>query len=387
MKIALISHLFPTELQPFSGKFIKDQLRLLDSYPDTSVDLVVPTPFSIPFTHRHKRSNSPLLTGSNRDRIKYLSIPRRKFPRIIQHTISNTVYNYFKDLEYNLVHVHWLYPDALCIPALKSIGFKVVLTIHGSDWYQTKNNSTLLKQFKALLNQVDRILYSGPMLKKDIELILPELSSKSDIIYNLVDEHIYTVPTEKVKLERIKQLNWNPSKKNVLIVSNIRVEKGIDILLEAVSNNKNLSDTHFHIVGSTRNDSYSKEIKYHINQLDNVDHYFPVPPNDLIGFFQASDLFVLPSRREGFNVSILEAMACGLPVVCTDTGGNKEIVSQKTGLITKNINSRDIGSSVSKMLLDLPKYNSSEISQLVKKKFGKIAFRSRLISNYQKVLS
>jgi glycosyltransferase involved in cell wall biosynthesis len=53
-------------------------------------------------------------------------------------------------------------------------------------------------------------------------------------------------------------------------------------------------------------------------------------PEDLRWPLSAADVFVLPTRNEGWANVILEAMACGLPVVTTDVGGNREVVSSET---------------------------------------------------------
>ena len=234
MKIALISHLFPTELNPFHGKFIKDQLELFKNISDLDLELFVPTPLSLPLTKRYKRNNSPLLTSLNAKRIKYLSFPNKQFSRLISRSISSRVVNALEHKNTDIIHVHWLYPDGLCIPSLKKMGHRTVLTIHGSDWYQSRQDPVLAKLLSTVLSHTDQVLYSGPKLKEDIEHIYPELASKSDVIYNMVNEALYKIPDDSQKKKSIKELGWDASKRNALTVASIREEKGVDLLVEAI---------------------------------------------------------------------------------------------------------------------------------------------------------
>lgn len=384
MKIALISHLYPTKLFPHQGKFIQDQFELLNEDSGNEVDLIVPTPHAIPFTGRWKASKSELLCYPDQSfRVRYLSFPKRRFPGVIQRSLSKQTLSFLRKKQYDIVHVHWAYPDGLVLPDLKKSGFKTVLTIHGSDWYQTKDTPVLSDLINESLFKADRILYSGPKLKQDVEKRFPELNLNSDIIYNMVDTDVYRPASEAKKISLRKKLNWDNLKTHVLTVGSLRSEKGVDLLVETITGNPALSNTCFHIIGNSENTEYSQKVLKGIeeNPFNNIDFIPPVSPNELIKYYQASDFYVLPSRREGFNVSILEAASCGLPLVCTDVGGNKEVIDKGMGILSNKLKDLD-PSDILTMSKKYSGYNPEILNRIIKKNYGKSTFLNNLLSNY-----
>jgi glycosyltransferase involved in cell wall biosynthesis len=70
---------------------------------------------------------------------------------------------------------------------------------------------------------------------------------------------------------------------------------------------------------------------------DSVHFIASLPREELVAYYQSAELFVLSSRQEGLGISILEAIACGLPVVSTDCGGPSSVVVEgQTGLLVAN---------------------------------------------------
>ncbi len=382
MNIALVSHLFPNELATSQGKFIKDMFELLKDNSSTDVSLIVPTPLTVPFTKRNSLNNAPFFSSSkNITRLKYLSFPRKTFPRAIQKSISYTLLSHLEAFSPDIVHVHWLYPDGLAIPALKKVGYKVILTIHGSDWYQSINKPHFRSIISEIFENVDRVLYSGPKLKIDIENEFPMLSAKSDIIYNMVDARKYTVPSKAKRVEKRTKLGWDDSKVHALTVASIREEKGIDLLLDAIIDNPELKNTIFHIIGNYENTEYSKEIEKKLEQgrFQNIQVHPTVSPDELIDYYFSADYYILPSRREGFNVSILEAASCGLPVVATDVGGSKEI--KDAGLIIPK--GDHLVKYIELMNNRFSGYSAKEIHSYITKSYGQNAFLKRQLVNYE----
>lgn len=389
MKIALISHLFPTELHPHLGKFVQDQLLLLESASEVEIELVVPTPYSIPFTSRSKRNQAALVGNHQGKRLRYLSFPKKRFPKIISGSLSKSIEKHFQNKSFDLVHVHWLYPDALCIPKLKEMGMKCVLTIHGSDWYQTKKDPCLIKIFAEVLDKTDKVLYSGPKLKEDIERSFPQLEEKSEVIYNFVDETKYLSVSKSEKEVQKKALGLDTNKLHALTVANIRHEKGIDILVNAIKDSEELKDVQFHIIGAPGELEYAQKIKRIIEaaSFQNIEIHKPVSPSELVTYYQATDLFVQPSRREGFSVAVLEAMACGLPVVCTDVGGNHLLINEHTGRMVHSSFDQNLEKEIITLSNDLENYHSERIRELVLSRYGSKAFQDRLLTIYEHLIN
>jgi glycosyltransferase involved in cell wall biosynthesis len=87
-------------------------------------------------------------------------------------------------------------------------------------------------------------------------------------------------------------------------------------------------------------------------------------------FLSAADVFLLPSRQEGFSNAILEAMACGLPVIATDVGGNAEaILHQRGGLIVEPEDPQGLAAAIAEMsanrgeLPEMGRFNRERVAE------------------------
>jgi glycosyltransferase involved in cell wall biosynthesis len=114
----------------------------------------------------------------------------------------------------------------------------------------------------------------------------------------------------------------------VTTVGNIRRVKGHDLLIRAAAKTASkFPGATFSIAGAVLEPDYFAELQAMVSQLDLAGRFhFAGAVTDLQGHLSSADIFVLPSRSEGFSNAIIEAMAAGLPVVATDVGGNAEAV-------------------------------------------------------------
>lgn len=385
MKIALISHLYPSANVPYQGKFIKDQFNLLNRNAGIQAELIVPTPYSVPFTKRWQSNHADLL-GENKANCRtfYLSFPGKKFPGIIRRSLSRNLKRKLSNSSFDILHIHWLYPDGLAIPELRKSGYKCVLTIHGSDWYKAIEMESLAKYLEDALEQAHVILCSGPSLKNDILDKYPQLEPNIRLVYNSVDEAKYRLPSQKDSELAREQLGWAADKKHILTVANFEKVKGLDVLLKAVKPDQSVQ---YHIIGRPSDADYFASLKEYMREkaLNNITFHAAVRPDQLVSYYHAADIYVLPSRNEGFNVSLLEATACGLPVVCTAVGGNAEVINRKSGVVIEPENPRQLQEALQTLINSLNSYDKEEIRKETIARFSEKAMQKRLISLYQEL--
>lgn len=399
LKIGLITHLFPSKRDPHRGKYMLDQYKAIQAIPDLKLRLLVPTPRAILGTQKWKTNNSALHeVAPDDERVKYISLPRRIKPLVIQKNISRALLQKLNLEKPDLLHIHWLYPDALAIPALKQAGYPIVLTIHGSDWYKSLAYPNLKPLLYEALKQADYILCSGPKLKTDILVEMPCIEHKIEVIYNYIDTQFYTVPSAFESLRAINQLEWKGEHTHALCVANIRHEKGIDVLIDAlnhlnkgaiINDSNNINLLFVHVIGIIESGEYADSIKKRLNEDTSIPMkiYTPVSPDELKLFYHASDFFILPSRSEGFNVSLIEASSCGLPIVATKVGGNHLIIrTKKFGELVKPDNAKSLANKIQNLMTKIDKYKPDYIRNETVKDYDLSILTKKLKRIYTDVL-
>lgn len=183
---------------------------------------------------------------------------------------------------------------------------KICMTFHGSDLLRIKKNPFLKWVLPRL---VDLFFHVSLSMRADLQSFLPH----SRIIYT----------PNGVDLDKFRDLGLS-RKKQVVAVGNLRWQKGYKYLIDAFST---LTDTQYDLViageGPLR-DELENQIEEagltgKVRMPGRLDH------DQLVKLLGESSIYVMSSVSEGFPKALLEAMACGLPVVTTDAGCCQEV--------------------------------------------------------------
>ncbi|MCD6288334.1 MAG: glycosyltransferase [Candidatus Hydrogenedentes bacterium] len=138
----------------------------------------------------------------------------------------------------------------------------------------------------------------------------------------------------------------------VLCVSRLISRKAVDVLIRAfVDVRKAFSDAELMVVGDGIERSALGALAIEAGLGDAVRFEGRIPHERMAETYRAAHLFVLPSRWEGMSNALLEAMACGLPVVTADTGGVSELVGDN-GIVVPPDDERKLAEAIIAMLRD-----------------------------------
>lgn len=161
----------------------------------------------------------------------------------------------------------------------------------------------------------------------------------------------------------------------IATVANIRFIKGIDILVHAAALVvKQVPNAKFVVIGGTLQEpDYAEQVQAAVGRLglEQIVRFLGTR-TDVCALLKQSDIFCLPSRSEGMSNALLEAMACRLPCVATNVGGNSEVVIEgRTGFLVPSEDPRALAAQIVTLLRDprRAKRMGEEGRRIVEQKF------------------
>ena len=183
-----------------------------------------------------------------------------------------------------------------------------------------------------------------------------------------------------------------PGQTTITTVGNIRRVKGHDLFIKAAAAIiPHFPDTRFSIAGEVLEPDYFAELQALIRDLNLSDYFhFSGGVSNLHDHLSKADIFVLPSRSEGFSNAIIEAMAAALPVVATNVGGNPEAVDNDvTGLIVPPEDAAALSAAITKLLSDpsLAKAMGEAGKRRAAEKFTVEAMMNSITATYRNLLA
>ncbi len=253
--------------------------------------------------------------------VETANYPVFKYPPYIM-ALANKLAEVAEREELDIIHSHYAVPHATAVMlANQMLGgrLKIVTTLHGTDVTIMSEEDSLKQVMAYSVNQSDVITaVSADLARVAEEAIMPDRPIRK--IHNFINLDEYY----KVEASIRTCLNIEPYEKVIVHTSNFRPVKRIEDVINIFNGILDKIPSRLLLVGDGPEQNKAYELAEKLGISDKIE--FLGKQSRVVKILSASDLFLLPSEKESFGLAALEAMACEVPVVASNTGGLPEVI-------------------------------------------------------------
>lgn len=341
MRLLFVSNLFPDRTAPYFGLDNATVLHWLREHHGWDVRVICPRPSLSPSRFlKHDGGWSPREMDAPFEP-SFVPAPYvPKFGSMANHSLMaaalrRRIIDLRSSFPFDVLLASWLFPDGCAAARIaKEIGTPCVLITQGSDTHQYVDMPRRRQHILKAIEQSVAVITRSADLGKRLAAAGAE-PSKLHTIYNGVDT---TVFRHRDRAEARQQLGLPPDARIFLFVGNLLPVKNPQLLVRAFAKYRAASGNTASLLLMAGKGPLQGEVLTLAESLGLRDHVRltgPLDSEQIATHMAAADLLCLSSRNEGLPNVILEALACGLPVLSTDVGGISEIVTPAEGLLVR----------------------------------------------------
>ena len=283
---------------------------------------------------------------------------------------------------FDLIHAHFTYPDGVVASLLGRLyGVPVVITEHSLWLPWIRQYPNVQWQAARASGACDAHIAVSRAVRRHIGEVTGD-PGKVQVIPNAVDGEVFRAQPGQQRVAG-----------QILFVGIVREAKGVDVLLRAICElRRQRPGVRLVMVGEPFYRAYMQEaerLTRLINDLGLVDCITVLgkqSPGRVAQLMSESQIVVLPSRRESFGTVLIEALACGTPVVATRCGGPEDIVGPEVGYLVPPDDAPALARALKAVLDDTGAYAPDVLRQYALARFGAPAVGQQLAAQYARVL-
>ena len=327
------------------------------------------------------------------------------FPYLDEMTDNMEAFIKSNGLEYELIHSHYWDAGYVSMNVAKRLGVPMVYTAHSLGAWKKEQMGGDVEEMEKLFNFSQRIHWENIIFRTAKAQTVTTLDGQDTYkrLYDFESPDLIIVPPG-VDTKRFRPLEPGDNDaaldvpdKFVFALSRIDSNKGLDYLIRAFGVIAKQTDARLVIGGGSKNPkAHEVEVKSGLTAIvdelglrDRVTFTGYVPDELLETYYRRAMIFVLPSKYEPFGMTVLEAMACGTPVVATKLGGIRHALTDRTdSLLVDPSQPVELGGAILEILTDsaLAARLSKGGLALIEDEFAWTRIARRTLSFYERYL-
>ena len=372
MKILFISSWFPNKLEPTNGNFVQRHAEAVALKHDVEILHTIGD-----FNQKETFVFDDKIINGIRTLVVYYKNSKNPIQNFLRRMKAYKM-GFSKMQKPDLVHANVLHNNMLFAVYLKK-KFKIpfVITEHWTAYQENASDAhgALWRFFaKFIANQSSAVLPVSQNLKRG--LLALGVTQPINVISNVINTEVF-------------KLNVNEQKNNIftfLHVSSLVERKNPDKIITTA---KRLHDKGYQFQLSIGGND-PKNIQTQINELSAssyISTFGLLTLTDVAKKMQESHALVLFSENETQGCVLVEANACGIPVISSNVGGVPEFVNEKSGILVKKDDEEDLYRAMEDVLLQKVKFESAEnLHNEIKEKYSPKIIGDSFSKVYQKIL-
>ncbi len=250
-----------------------------------------------------------------------------------ESALSSTIVNVAMGNKLDILHVHYAIPHASAayyaqrILETRGIYLPYVTTLHGTDITLVGKDKSYAPVVSFSIDSSDAITAVSQSLKSET-LDYFDVHKDIEVIYNFVDHERF----DKKNLDKYRKMIAPNGEFVMSHASNFRPVKRTEDVITTFAKVREKMPAKLLMVGDGPQKQNNEMLCRELGTCDDI--LFLGKQEAIEDIYNISDVFILPSESESFGLSALEAMACGVPVISTDTGGLPEVnLNDETGYL------------------------------------------------------
>lgn len=379
MHVLILPSYYPEKHSPNNGLFFKSQAKAMLNSVDKLTVIYVEQK-SLRHLFRHFKENLYQKSVGIEDGVLTYRIHGLSFLNQFEaggniwiYVMCKLIRDYIKDNgKPDVIHAHNVFnAGRVALLIKKQYGIPYIITEHSSSFLLSSDiDPHKRKIFKKVFFESKSIFAVSNALSEAMKKqvgIFP-----IQVVPNAVDTNLFRPPLVKTN-----------DKFTFISVGHLMKNKGQMILLEAFRETFYLNEeVRLMICGDGADFIQLNDYIKRYNLSHKVNLYGEIEPEELVKLYHQADCLVSSSYKETFGVVIIEAMACGLPVIATKSGGPEDILNVNNGILIDTGSVSDLANAMRFVYMNKTKFDSDLIVKMIKERFSYPAVAKQIVKNY-----